>query len=70
LNKKITNKQTNKNMNEFKKQTHEYKTGIVYGIVYGMGAPSLGAQLKVSIGEAQKFIDSFLGKVKKENKHE
>lgn len=37
--------------------------GIVYGILYGMGAPSLSEILKVSLGEAATFIETFLGKV-------
>jgi DNA polymerase-1 len=45
------------------KQERDYSKRIVYGILYGMGAPALGGMLKISVGQAEKFISTFLGKV-------
>jgi DNA polymerase I-like protein with 3'-5' exonuclease and polymerase domains len=36
---------------------------VVYGILYGMGPHALSGIINVSLTEASKFIDTFLGKV-------
>jgi len=46
-------------------EDRDYTKRIVYGILYGIGAPSLASMLKVSIGEASKFMSTFLGKFPK-----
>jgi len=33
--------------------------GINFGILYGMGAPRLAAELGIALGDAQKFIDQY-----------
>eukprot|EP01119_Soliformovum_irregulare_P019643 TRINITY_DN6268_c0_g1_i1.p1 TRINITY_DN6268_c0_g1~~TRINITY_DN6268_c0_g1_i1.p1 ORF type:complete len:322 (-),score=139.70 TRINITY_DN6268_c0_g1_i1:39-1004(-) len=47
---------------EVSSEERERAKRIVYGILYGMGAPSLAAILEVTLGEAATFIDTFLGK--------
>lgn len=36
---------------------------INFGMIYGMGAPSLAESLKISVDEAQKYIDVFFEKL-------
>jgi DNA polymerase I len=44
---------TSKERNSFKQ--------VVYGVLYGMGAPALAGNLKVTLQEAKRFIEQFLG---------
>eukprot|EP00026_Physarum_polycephalum_P001131 Phypoly_transcript_01132.p1 GENE.Phypoly_transcript_01132~~Phypoly_transcript_01132.p1 ORF type:complete len:1152 (+),score=225.98 Phypoly_transcript_01132:71-3526(+) len=54
-----------KPVEEITSEDRDYTKRIVYGILYGIGAPSLASMLKVSIGEAQVFMSTFLGKFPK-----
>eukprot|EP01114_Cavostelium_apophysatum_P001845 TRINITY_DN11625_c0_g1_i1.p1 TRINITY_DN11625_c0_g1~~TRINITY_DN11625_c0_g1_i1.p1 ORF type:complete len:1080 (+),score=278.54 TRINITY_DN11625_c0_g1_i1:64-3240(+) len=44
------------------KEEREQAKRIVYGILYGIGPSALADMLEISIKEASKFIDTFLGK--------
>lgn len=39
----------------------QHGKGIVFGIIYGMGPPSLARSLNISVAEAESFIQKYLG---------